>query len=374
MPLPQPRAGDVLKVRGRELPFSFFPVTRGNRRYGLYDAVFATSPWTVMRGTVNAEVPSAQRAEALAFLEQGEDFYRAATSSVSANPLLFYYAFLNLAKALVRVRGYAGSLDRAMHGLTERTEQDGTELKDSTVIAKDGSATTNVYPELVERLGYPRPSNHASVAVPDLLAQVVVGHRIWREALAGHRERFVDLKRIEFVQDKHGAELWLRLYVSRGDLSRYSITMKRLLDEGRLRGVLRQVDERPLSEASGLICLEQATTRSYSRPTDVVADLVADVRPLLWRIVTAVPRQSYRKYYIHMTPVGEARLPQISSLWCLFFYFGSVVRYRPHLFDGLLAGPYGAFIAEFVGAQAEQMLYMLASELCQREIARPAIV
>jgi hypothetical protein len=82
----------------------------------------------------------------------------------------------------------------------------------------------------------------------------------------------------------------------------------------------------------------------------------------------------YRKYYLHLTPGQETRLPQLASLWCLFFYFGSVVRYRPHLFDNILKGPYGAFVTEFLSAQPEQFLYLLASEMQARDIARPAIV
>ena len=39
----------------------------------------------------------------------------------------------------------------------------------------------------------------------------------------------------------------------------------------------------------------------------------------------------------------------------------------------MLAGPYGAYITEFVAAQPEQLLYLLASELCRREVAKPAI-
>src|SRR5436190_7497375 len=104
--LPQPREGKTLEAKGRALPFSFFPVTRGTRRYGLYDVVFAINPWNVMRGSVNSELSATARPEALAFLKQAEDFFRAATSGVSTNPLLLYYAFLNLAKALIRVRGY----------------------------------------------------------------------------------------------------------------------------------------------------------------------------------------------------------------------------------------------------------------------------
>lgn len=372
--LPQPFEGQVLEAKGRALPFSFFPVTRNSRRYGLYDAVFAVDPWSVMRGAVGSELPAVSQPEALAFLRQAEDFYRAASAGLSTNPLLLYYAFLNLGKALVRVRGYRGSLDQAMHGLTERTAPGGTELHDSEVIVKDGGLATNIYPELIERLGYQRPSNNDFYPVAELIPQVVVGHRIWRESAAAHRERFIDLKGIQFVDNRAERRLWLRLFVSRGDLSRYSISRRQLLTEGRLAGMFREVDPAAVAPGAELVCLEQQVPVSYTgRPTDVVADLVAAVRPQLWRIVSAVPSGAYRRYYIHMTPAGQARLPQLASLWALFFYLGSVVRYRPHLFDELLRGPNGAFISEFISGQADQMLYLLASEFCQREIARPAI-
>jgi hypothetical protein len=220
-PLATARPGNVLEAKGRPLPFSYFPVTKGNRRYGLYDTVFAVSPWTVMRGEVSKCLQEPQATEALAFLQQAEDFYRAASSGVSTNPVLTYYAFVNLAKALIRVRGYSGSFDRAMHGLTEETAHGGTELVDSEVVAKDTGSGVNIYPELIQRLGYTRPRRNARYPVPELLPQVVVGHRIWRESQTGHTERFVDLKHIDFVNDSDAKELWLRLYVGRKDLPRY---------------------------------------------------------------------------------------------------------------------------------------------------------
>ena len=91
--------------------------------------------------------------------------------------------------------------------------------------------------------------------------------------------------------------------------------------------------------------------------------------------MSAIPGSSYRRYYVHLTPAPEAhRISQLESLWLLSYYLGSVVRYRPHLFDQLLAREYGAFLVEFITSQPEQLLYLLASEMCQREIARPAIV
>lgn len=59
----QPRAGHQLESKGRVLPFSFFPVTRTKRRYGLYDTVFAVNPWSVMHGSVNTDVATSHRTE-----------------------------------------------------------------------------------------------------------------------------------------------------------------------------------------------------------------------------------------------------------------------------------------------------------------------
>jgi hypothetical protein len=58
----------------------------------------------------------------------------------------------------------------------------------------------------------------------------------------------------------------------------------------------------------------------------------------------------------------------------LFFYFGSVTRYRPHVYEEILSGPYGPFVNEFMASQPDQLLYLLASEICEREVAKPALI
>lgn len=373
--VPPCREGETLEVKSRVLPFSFFPVTRDNRRWGLYDALFAMSPWPVMEAAVRARVVDDElQAEALAFLEQAQDFYTAATVRIAANPLLLYYSFLNLGKALLLTLGYPTSLERASHGLSDRTTAGGVELDDSSVSVQSHQNRVNVYAELVERLGYQRPGNHDSYPIPELLPQVVIGHRIWREGDTSNAERFIGLTEVEIVKAAAAKELWLRLYVEKGDLKRYGISRSRLLDEGRLEG-FHEVGVRGTGREDDLVCFEQEHALTYTgRPSDVVMDLVNPMRSVLWRIVTTTPSTGYRKYYVYLSEPGECRLPQVASLWALFFYFGSIVRYRPHLFDRVVAGRYGAFVSEFIGAQAEQLLYLLGSEMCLREIARPAII
>jgi hypothetical protein len=133
--VPHARDGETLVVKERVLPFSFFPVTRDKRRWGLYDALFAMRPWPVMEAAARQRIEDEQlKAEALAFLEQAQDFYTAATARIAANPLLLYYSFLNLGKGVLLTLGYPNSLERASHGLSERrTGAGGTELDDSVV-------------------------------------------------------------------------------------------------------------------------------------------------------------------------------------------------------------------------------------------------
>lgn len=256
-------------------------------------------------------------------------FFEAAAARTPPSPLLTYYAFLNLGKALIRCRGFAGSLDRATHGLSEGPEAPAANLTSGVVKIREGTSDrVSVFSELIERLGYSRPVP-AVVPVPELAAQVVVGHRLWREA-SNRGERFVVIEQLEFINDSSAKQLWLRLWLRRSDLSRYGFTLSQLIEEGGLPGRVAAVDFRPLVADPDLVCLEQVAPSNYTgRPTDLVQELVNSSRPWLWRIVTAAPGDGYRRYYLHVTPATEAhRQPQLASMWMLMFFFGSVVRFE----------------------------------------------
>jgi hypothetical protein len=357
--LPPPRQGVPLAVKQRPLHFSFFPVRRNTRRYGLNDIVFAVDPWAVIEGAVVDQVSTADQEESLAFIAQARAFFEAGRSRTPASPLLTYYAFLNLAKALIRCRGYAGSLDRAKHGLSDGQSVPAADLTAGTVTVHDTGPRVNVFAELIERMGYTRPTDATTVPVPELAGQIVVGHRLWREA-SNRSERFIVAEAIEFIDDRPSRQLWTRIWLRRGDLQRYNLTHARVIAEGGLTGAFGEVDSGGLTADPDLLCFEQATPVIYSgRPTDIVPDLVDACRRHLWQIVTSYPQEGYRRYYLHLTPPNEtSRQPQVAAIWMLVFFFGSVVRYRPQAFATMTRGRYGAWINDFIAAQPEQLLYM----------------
>lgn len=368
-PLRQPRDGKQLVVKGRHPDVSFFPVTYRSRGWTLASTLFAVSPWAVIRRAITDDVEDEdRRREALAFLGQAEDFYVTARERLAANPLLFYYAFLNLGKALLLARGIDKEIDQAHHGL-EQPKASGSVLEEAYVKVRQGRGLVHVFPDLIGLTDRFELRSETELPIGDLLAQVVVGHRQWVDA-TDERERFVALVETELMRGHDEKIVWARLYVSEEDLGRHDITLERLVDQGHLMGRLRVVD----SPRPGWRCLESVAPVAYTTdPADQLHVLAAHLRPSLWRIVSSLPSAAYRRYYLHLTPAGEKRVPQLASLWALFFYFGSIVRYRPHVFDEITAGKYGAFVTEFVAAQPEQLLYLLASEACQREVAKPAI-
>lgn len=364
------RPGIALELTNREVDFSFFPARRSQNQWHLADTIFAVSPWAVMQGAINSRLPKTRRAEPTAFLEQAQGFYAAARDKLAANPLLYYYAFLNVGKALLRVRRVRDSLDHAHHGLGEVPESKGGGLTLGTARLKvrDGGDRVYVFPAVMDALKYPRPANKAEWPVRELLPQIVVGHRQWRDA-EDQVERFVRTE-VEFRHDRTAKLVWACLYVRFGDLSRYGITPARLLSEANLDATFHQVHSLRADEH----CFELNAPARYRRePVETLRRLADTLRTHLWEIVSAIPGTAYRRYYLYLEPLQTTPLPQIGSLWATLFYLGTVVRYRPHTFDEIIAGPYGPFITEFISAQPEQMLYMLASEMCEREVAQPAI-
>jgi YaaC-like protein len=362
-----------LSVNGRVLPFSYFPVGRGGRRKAVYDSLFATSPWAVMSGRITEELGHSAEleAEALAFLEQARQFYDAAGAYRAANPLLYYYAFLNLAKPLIRVRGFDGDLARTFHGLQNLHSGKGDAPTDFEVIVEGKKyKRVGVFAELSRRLGTGTPATGPR-KVEDLMAQIVVGHRLWRQA-TGARERFIGIEKIEMRQDVENSRMWLRLLIYREDFDRFDFTHKFVRESGGLGSEFHEVKGGDVP--SDCVAFEQLQKIDYGqRPSDHLDALVDGLRDRLWRIVSTDAEQAYRRYYLHLPDDPKTVLPQLSAIWALLYHYGSLVRYQPHRYAAMTRGKYGAFIQEFVAAQPEQLLYLLASELCQREVTKPAI-
>lgn len=127
------------------------------------------------------------------------------------------------------------------------------------------------------------------------------------------------------------------------------------------------------TRADKVVRFQLKSPTSYTgRPSDVANSVVDGIRFFFWRSITLTP--PFRKYYVYVADMSDHLLPQICSIYLIFFYLGAITRYRPQFFDELIAGDYGAFIQEFIENQPTQWLYMMASEFAEQEVTRAAVV
>jgi len=378
-PVATPRAGKPVQIKGRQLRFSYWPMYRTKRRYGLQPQVYATNPWALIRSGVLAFCPAASRPEALAYLSQAKFFFDAAggIDEWAAKPLLLYYSFMNLAKAYILTRNIRSTLDRARHGVSEQLRVGKRELLDAylEVYPSPVSGRPNVFADFWQAISGHLLTNRIDLDVPYLLPQVVAGHRLWCEANEA-TERFVSLNDIAVMQNPTAKELWLVLHINAGTLSLHGMSHKQLLDGSLLQTDYREVESLPNSTANeATLRFEQRAPITYGhRPSDKIPALVAKLRDRLWAVANFT--RPFREYYLYVAPAAERSqvLPQLMSVYAITFYLGSIARYRPQHFDGVIGSVFGGQLQEFLSSQPTQFLYFLASDFAKREIVRAALV
>lgn len=369
------RAGERVSVKGRQIEFTYWPSRPGRLHRGLQSRLFALDPWAIIRQVVERKCPRVAQKEALATLEQAQNFYAVGTGPgiEAARPLALYYSYMNLAKTFCLTSGARQTFDQARHGLKERLRPQRRELVDAYLLAEQsGTNVIQNFDELFVTLtGAHLPTAHVNYDLPALLPQILSGHRLWAQA-SGKQERFIATHDLQFYHNAAARELWLRIYLLAEDLSRLNVSHRRLLAESGLDGTFHEV----ASDAAGQVCLEQRapTPCPNSYPADHLHHVVGAVRPSLWSTVATIP--PYRRYYLYLCPLAELphRLPQLLSMYAVTFYLGSITRYRPHHFDAILGGAYGPRIRDFVTGQPQQFLYLVASEMAARDIVKPSIL
>lgn len=374
--LPEERAGGGLSAQGRKIDFSFWPMRPSGASDVPSTRLFSLDPWAIIRQAIESECPPLRRAEALACLTQATAFFEVGTGRgiEAARPLALYYSYLNLMKAYCLTRGDVTTFDRALHGLWE-DHAAGHGVQDAELLtARLGRRIPNDL-KVFEQIATILPGQTAALGrrykLASVVPQILSGHRLWAEA-AHETERFFIVKNIAFRHDSVSGDVWLRLDMLREDLSRFGIEPDEMLSRAGLAGMFRQVRCNRVKR----IRFEQITPRRSvdGNPLPELQHLIAALRPSLWMTVTVIP--PYRRYYLYLSPPTEMdqRLPQILSMYAVTYWLGSITRYRPHHFDDLLSGDYGPRVRDFVTGQPLQFLYLMASEIAQRDVARPSIL
>lgn len=352
-----PRQGDRVKVKGVTVPYTFWPdsfIGTGRR--------ITSNPWACMATHIRGTLSSSRGIKAMAFLEQSEEFYRTASAQrLKSRPLLYYYSFMNLAKAFLVVRRNA-ALEMCVHGLKEvqgNVRQRMT-ITSQCVKANDlGGNRLQVYREFVSECGFNVPSRPTSVRLVDLLEQVVGVHDTYSQTFKKSR-KFFPIDSAEFCCHKPRKEVWISLKLRSEYLERVPTAASAL------RLALTAFEEVE-SDDGTVRKYESVAVRKYGRsPIEVLPALVKETKHNVWSVL----RPGGYRFYLSTIP-SSLWLAQVASYYQAMFYFGSVTRYRPDAFEKLIQGKHGWLVEEFVNTQAMQFVYLLGSGLLGSEMILP---
>jgi hypothetical protein len=373
--LPIARPGEKLEISHQPVEFSFWPVGKTTRRYGLQTRIFTSDPWAVIAEGIAAKFAKKSRQNlreaAIAFNAQAEDFYEASQASrlPYAKPLLIYYSFLNLVKAFILMAGRAPADYRPRHGMAENANL--RQVEGATVTVYRASAKKRqLFDDFHLALtGSQLKQEKKKLRLGHLMPQILFGHRLWCTA-AKEPERFITISDIAFLRHKVNKQVWLRMRIRREELARADVTQHDLLQRSGLKDGWQCVH---VDECDDL-CIEQTNARTYKdRPSDQMLSVTRGLANRFWSSVLLHP--PYRKYYLYAPPPDErpSVLPQLLSMFVVMFFLGSITRYRPHHFERLLDTQYGAHLLGATNEVPMQFIYLLASEMLNREVTKASI-
>lgn len=353
------RDGEPLKISGLPVPFTFWPDA-----FVRHGRLVASNPWTCMMGHVNRMVNNTkQRRRAIAFLEQSEGFYRAASGpGIASKPLLYYYSYLNLAKAFLTAC-HNLPLEHCMHGLKEPDDNIRKRLtitsQEVKVNDSGGGRRTQVYREFVKECGFTVPPRPRPIKLVDLLEQVVGIHRTVSHTL-NRKQRFFPIDHIGFEHNRSRREVWVALRIRRTNLGSSNDT------PNEIRNGMAAFEE-VTSPDGEYRRYESRAVNTYGRsPKETLKPLVKKVKKDIWSLLGP---GGYRFFIGSIPP--DKRLAQVASNYQAMFYFGSITRYRPDDFLKLVDGKHGWLVQEFINTQPLQFIYLLGSGLLKTEMVVP---
>ncbi len=320
------------------------------------------NPWAFLRNLAVDKLPQPEDKAALAYIDQAFDFFEAAHNPhLGSKPLLYYYSFLNLVKAALLVRKI--KIPPAVHhgicdpqaNTKQRLRLEGQKVR-ILPVATDHS---EVFPELVGVLGG-NACQQRDIKVVALLAQVPSVHRTYTR-VKKEDPRYLPLSRVELRLGR--GQVWARMAFKDPDKD-VQATLPAFRTQRGFHSFARQV----ASEEKGEMCFETDPVPGRKRGVDrAIKTLSGKFRE---RGASSILTSTGYRFYFCTLPKRE-RLPQLAAAYAVMFYLGSVTRYKPDVFDKIVAGGYAWIVEEFLATQPTQFIYTLASELAGVDVVRP---
>jgi hypothetical protein len=261
------------------------------------------------------------------YVQQAYEFYEVA-SAAKANtaPLLYYYSFLQLAKAICEIANpqFHRLNESRGHGLSYSPSP--TKLVNMNTEYVSVTRRRGVWHVLLEALQHqPFAAANVRFKVADLF-ELCPEISAEYQSTYGRPTRLIELIDPDLLVDVNSNDLWIRFSVERVDLRIHRLTRNRLLTLITLGGsTYRTVRSETRSRWTFELENAKRFTARYRR------DLFELIQNEIWalNLFTALRRNGL-VYAIPIQDRLQVPLPQIMVLYTLVFWLGSLVRYDPH--------------------------------------------
>lgn len=296
----------------------------------------------------------------LTLIEQAQYFYEAAEKApIKSQPLLYYYSFLNLVKVVINVNTLTafGTSKEYYHGIESCSIHKGDQLKNHYVEIQGliGSPTKiSVAYQFMSQMGdvLSIPPKY-QINVVSMLKSCIGIHRTYCET-NNSKETYIQISNLKLFRE--GKKL----------ISKYRIlkcnaqTQIDLIAAG--YNIINEQDEGGNEQ---YFWMEEHTMLNYS-PTK--SDYYSLSQKLKQKGIWYFTDGDKYKTFISTDPL---HISTESIIYCIMFFFGSITRYHPYMFDGLLTDQQMWLISEFLKTQPKQFLHAVTSRTMESAILKP---
>jgi hypothetical protein len=368
MPLPPPRTGE-------SLGFGIYPDAGSESTLGNPETVtWSTINHLCSKSAAEFYVRRAHRitdrkktariaANLRLYVQQAFEFYQAAAGArPNTAPLIYYYSFLNLAKALCEMRrpSFHRRNEYYAHGLNWRPNprENVDFAKEQVQIGRRG--VWHALCECLTRVPC-SPSNEARISVKALFSfcpEITSEY----SGVFGEQRPFIELRDPNLRCDQKQREVWLVFSVEREDLRSHRLSGPKFI---RQTTTARSGYIEVKSEDKKLRTYESAITAQMGRRNSFWMPLENDILGL--NLMTHFDIKREIEYSFPLQGSLPLRLPQLMIGYTILFWLGSLVRYDPHSVADLMDSPFWILIDGFMTQSRVWMLELFRWALYQKQ-------
>ncbi len=278
------------------------------------------------------------------YIRQAAEFYEAAgAAKPNTAPLIYYYSFLNLAKALCELRQprFHQRTECYRHGISWRPNPRKLVDPAREVVSITTRGVWHALWEAAAERACPT-ANPTRLRIRDLFSYCPEVS-IENDRAFGGSLLLVDMEQPDLLFDRSAMEAWLRFSVKREEMKAFRLSARDLLAQISVTGPRFAEVKSPARE---LRTFQSTAAKKFRRNEAPARTLRSDVVGL--NVFTHLGYEKKLRYCLPIQARLPVAMPQLMVNYTILFWLGSLVRYDPHSLSALMDSQYWMLIDGFM--------------------------